>query len=318
MNDLELPNTVAIVGCGSIGTAFAVLFARAGFNVRAWDAVPGAFDRATADLQQRLALLDEHGLLTESPTVVGGRVSFHPDLAAAVAGAVLVQECAPEEITLKCSLFAQLAEFAEADAVLASSSSALVASSFNSAAAERIIVGHPGNPPYLIPVIEVVPSPQTTTRTVELATAIYRAAGLKTIRVRREVEGFVFNRLQGALLRESYCLVRDGVASVGDIDEIVRSGLGRRWSVLGPFETVDLNTRGGIAVHAQRMGPAYQRMGAERGQHDPWDEQLVHQVERERREVLPLSDWADRVQWRDEQLMRLNAYLEAQQMVSAP
>lgn len=315
MFEIETPTTVAIVGCGSIGTAFAVLFARAGFTVRAWDAMPAAFDRAADDLRHRLSLLEDHGLLTESPAVIASRVSFHPELADALSGAVLVQECAPEEIGLKQSLFASLAKLAPPDSVLASSSSALVPSSFNAAASDRIIVGHPGNPPYLIPVIEVVPSPQTSTRTVEVATAIYRGAGLKTIQVRREVEGFVFNRLQGALLREAYCLVRDGVASVEDVDEIVRSGLGRRWSVLGPFETVDLNTRGGIAAHAQRMGPAYERMGAERGQHDPWDKELVARVERERRAVLPLAEWENRVQWRDEQLMRLNAYLESRDSV---
>jgi 3-hydroxyacyl-CoA dehydrogenase len=316
MKDLDRSTTVAIVGSGSIGTAFAVLFAGAGFTVRAWDALPAALPRAADDLRQRLLLLDEHGLLTESPAVVASRVSFHSELADAVAGAVLVQECAPEEIALKRSLFAQLSEVAPQDAVLASSSSALVPSRFNAASADRILVGHPGNPPYLIPVIEVVPSPQTSARTVEQANAVYRAAGLTTIQVRREVEGFVFNRLQGALLREAYCLVRDGVATVEDIDGIVRNGLGRRWSVIGPFETVDLNTRGGIAAHAQRMGPAYERMGAERGQHDPWDEQLVAQVERERRAVLPLAEWNARVQWRDQQLMRLGAFLAAQEMAS--
>jgi 3-hydroxyacyl-CoA dehydrogenase len=96
--------------------------------------------------------------------------------------------------------------------------------------------------------------------------------------VRREVEGFLFNRLQGALLREAYCLVRDGVASVDDVDEVVRSGLGRRWALIGPFETSDLNTRGGIESHAAKMGPAYERMGAERGQHDPWTPELVAEV----------------------------------------
>ena len=84
----------------------------------------------------------------------------------------------------------------------------------------------------------------------------------------------------------------------------------------GPFETVDLNTRGGIAAHAQRMGPAYERMGAERGQHDPWDEQLVAKVEQERRAVVPLANWNARVRWRDQELMRLNAYLDAQEMLS--
>jgi 3-hydroxyacyl-CoA dehydrogenase len=125
------------------------------------------------------------------------------------------------------------------------------------------------------------------------------------VRVRREIEGFVFNRLQGAVLREAYCLVRDGVATVEDIDAIVRDGLGRRWSIIGPFETSDLNTRGGIESHAQKMGPSYERMGAERGQHDPWTPELVAEVTRQRRGALPLEKWEERVRWRDEQLMRL-------------
>src|SRR4051794_21914933 len=128
---------------------------------------------------------------------------------------------------------------------------------------------------------------------------------LATYLVQKEPEGFVFNRLQGALLREAYCLVRDGIASVEDIDRIVRDGLGLRWSVIGPFETADLNTRGGIASHAEKMGPAYARMGAERGQDDPWTPELVAQVEQERRARLPLDHWAERGAWRDRALMAM-------------
>jgi 3-hydroxyacyl-CoA dehydrogenase len=123
--------------------------------------------------------------------------------------------------------------------------------------------------------------------------------------VKKEIEGFVFNRLQGAVLREAYCLVRDGVASVADIDRVMRDGLGLRWSVIGPFETVDLNTAGGIAAHAQKLGPAYARMGAERGQDDPWTDDLVAEVTAQRRAALPLDDRDDRIAWRDRQLMRL-------------
>jgi 3-hydroxyacyl-CoA dehydrogenase len=128
---------------------------------------------------------------------------------------------------------------------------------------------------------------------------------MQPVRLAREIDGFVFNRLQGALLREAYCLVRDGVASAADIDRIVRDGLGLRWSAIGPFETVDLNTRGGIAAHAQRMGPAYLRMGQERGQNDPWTDDLVARVTAERRATLPLEGWAARVAWRDRALMAL-------------
>jgi 3-hydroxyacyl-CoA dehydrogenase len=164
-------------------------------------------------------------------------------------------------------------------------------------------VAHPGNPPHLIPVIELVPSAATRPDILDAARGIYSDAGLSPVVVRREVEGFVFNRLQGAVLREAYDLVRDGVASVEDVDTVMRDGLGRRWAFMGPFETVDLNTRGGIASHAAKMGPAYERMGAERGQLDPWTEDLVAEVTRQRRAVLPLSDWEDRVAWRDRQLL---------------
>ena len=132
---------------------------------------------------------------------------------------------------------------------------------------------------------------------------ILEGVGLSVVVVHEEIEGFVFNRLQGAVLREAYCLVRDGIASVDDIDRIMRDGLGLRWSVIGPFETVDLNTVGGIEAHAARLGPAYARMGAERGQHDPWTPELVAEVARQRREALPLEDWQARGAWRDRQIM---------------
>lgn len=298
---------IAVLGAGSIGVSFGVLFAKAGFLVALWDPFEEALERARTDVDARLELLNSHSLLSEEPATISARVSYFTVLADAVEDSILVQECAPEDVGIKTELFRELAGVASKDAVLASSSSALSPSRFASddCAPERVIVAHPGNPPYLLPVIEIVPGPKTLPATVERAAQIYRQAGLKPVFLNREIEGFIFNRLQGALLREAYCLVRDGIASVQDIDEVVRSGLGRRWSIIGPFETVDLNTRGGIASHAQKMGPSYERMGAERGQHDPWTPDLVEKVSEQRREILPLDKWDDRVKWRDEQLMRL-------------
>jgi 3-hydroxyacyl-CoA dehydrogenase len=135
-------------------------------------------------------------------------------------------------------------------------------------------------------------------------------AGMSPVRLKREIEGFVYNRLQGALLREAYCLVRDGIAEVDDVDRVVREGLGRRWAVIGPFETADLNTRGGIEAHAQRLGPAYARMGAERGQDDPWTPELVAHVTAERRARLPLERWDERVAWRDRLMQAVAAALD--------
>ena len=213
----------------------------------------------------------------------------------------------PEQLELKQRLFARLDELAPADCPIASSSSFMPASRLAAdlPGRARCLVVHPGNPPYLLRVAEVVPAPFTAAETVERTEALLRRAGMVPVRVSREVEGFVFNRLQGALLREAYCLVRDGVATVADIDLVVRDGLGLRWAAIGPFETVDLNTRGGIAAHAERMGPSYARMGAERGQNDPWTPELVADVTAQRRAELDLADWGQRVAWRDRLLMAL-------------
>lgn len=304
-----MPEQITVVGGGSIGVAFALVFARAGHPVAVYEPDAGRRAAVSAELTAKLESLHGAGLLDEEPAAIAARVRVEAELGAAVAGAALVQECIPERLELKRDLFAELGALTGPDTVLASSSSAIPASrtAEGLAAADRILVAHPGNPPFLLPVIELVPSPQTRPAVVAAAHRLYAGAGMSPVSVAKETEGFVFNRLQGAVLREAYALVRDGVATVEDVDTVMRDGLGRRWSFMGPFETVDLNTRGGIASHAEKMGPAYERMGAERGQHDPWTPQLVAEVERQRRAVLPLADWEERVAWRDQHLQRLAA-----------
>jgi 3-hydroxyacyl-CoA dehydrogenase len=264
---------------------------------------------AMPSISQRIDALLAHNLLEDAPDAVLARVRIFDHLESAVIDVELVVECAPENVGIKQDLFERLDRFAPADAVLVSASSAIVVSAFASGinGRERCLIAHPGNPPYLIPVIELVPAEFTAHWALEKAGQLFGTAGLRPVRVNKEVEGFIFNRLQGAVLREAYCLVRDGVASVEDIDTVMKDGLGPRWSIIGPFETVDLNTRGGIASHAKKMGPAYERMGAERGQHDPWTAELVEVVVEQRRRLLPLEDWDKRVSWRDERLMRLTS-----------
>jgi 3-hydroxyacyl-CoA dehydrogenase len=300
-----MPDRVAIVGAGSIGSSWAVVFARAGHEVALHDADPERLPAAGDDIDRRLAALADADLLDEPPDRVAERVTTHAGLAPALAGAVHVQECAPEYLDLKRDLFRTLDELAEAEATLASSSSALTISEIagDLEGRGRCLVVHPANPPHLLPIVELVPAPFTDETVVADVQGLLEQAGMSPVRVRHELEGFVYNRLQGALLREAYCLVRDGVISVDELDRVVRDGLGRRWAVIGPFETTDLNTRGGIAVHARRMGPAYERMGAERGQHDHWDDRLIAEVTRQRRALLPLSEWEQRVAWRDHALI---------------
>lgn len=298
--------TIAIIGGGSIGVAFSVVFARAGFCVRVQEPDPQRRFEIPDDATRRLNSMDRYNLLNEPVETITERISVETELESAVAGVGLVQECVPERLEFKQQLFADIAEFTDDHCVVASSTSFIPSSQSaeGSGIADRILVAHPGNPPYAIPVIELVPNPRTRPDIVDSAERIYQAAGMSPVRVEQEIEGFVFNRLQGALLREAYALVRDGVASVEDIDIVVRDGLGRRWAFMGPFETADLNTRGGIAAHAQNMGPSYHRMGLARGDTSEWTPELVSKVVAQRRQQLALDDWEDRVAWRDEQLLR--------------
>jgi L-gulonate 3-dehydrogenase len=300
-----LSRQIAIIGAGSIGTSWAIVFARGGHPVAVHDPDPLRLTSAVQEIDERLAALAAAELLDEAAAEIAARVTMHEQLASALAGAAHVQECAPEQIELKRQLFATLDALADADATLASSSSALT---ITQTAGElpgraRCLVVHPANPPHLLPVVELVPAPFTDPAVTDRAAALLDAAGMSPVHVRQEIEGFVYNRLQGAVLREAYCLVRDGVISVDELDRVMREGLGRRWAVIGPFETSDLNTRGGIAEHAARMGPAYARMGAQRGQDDPWDEALVAEVTAQRRTLLPLEQWEARVAWRDRALI---------------
>jgi 3-hydroxyacyl-CoA dehydrogenase len=299
---------VAIVGAGSIGAGWAVAFAAAGSPVVLHDSDPDALAAGLATVGERLGDLSRHGLLDGDPEALAAGVRGTGELDEALAGAAHVQECAPEDAELKAALFARLDAAAPPGAVLASSSSAIVASSFAAGLAGRgrCLVAHPANPPYLLPVVELVPAPFTEAEPLRRTAELMRSAGISPVIVGKEIEGFVFNRLQGAMLREAYRLVGEGVVGAEDLDRLVRDGPGRRWSLIGPFETADLNTRGGIEAHAARLGPAYSRMGAGRGEEDPsWPPELVAMVAAERRRALPLEAWEERVAWRDRALMEI-------------
>ena len=298
---------IAIIGSGSIGTAFAVVFATAGYDVRIQDPDPERREAAMVTLRARLAELIDYGIVEGNVEAIAARVAMVTEPGEAVAGVSYVQECVPEDLEVKRRVFSELDALTPGDAVIASSSSAIVASQSagHVPGRARFLVCHPANPPFLLRVIELVPAPFTSAQAVEKARELLAASGFQPVVVRKEVEGFALNRLQGAILREAYCLVRDGVVSADEVDQLVRDGLGLRWSFMGPFETVDLNTRGGLASHAVKMGPAYERMGAERGQHDPWTPDLVAKVVAERRSRLPLEKWEERGAWRDRRLMAL-------------
>jgi 3-hydroxyacyl-CoA dehydrogenase len=149
---------------------------------------------------------------------------------------------------------------------------------------------------------------------VEFARELMESLGQSVICVRKEIEGFVLNRLQGVLLREAWALVEDGVASCEDIDKAMRDGLGWRWSFMGPFETVDLNAPGGIRDYALRLGPLYHSIARSRDQERPWSPELINEVERQRREFLPFEKLGERRAWRDRVLMAMAANRKKEQI----
>ena len=298
---------VAIVGAGTIGVGWAVALARGGCEISLHDSDPARLETALAEARTILVRLDANGLLEETPEAIASRLDARRDLIDALDGAAHVQECGPEDRAAKIALLARLGEAADAASTIASSSSGMPISQVAGGlqGRSRMLVAHPANPPYLLPVVEIVAAPFTRPSAVAQVRSLLEQAGLSPVCLTRELEGFALNRLQGAVLREAYCLLRDGILGVDEIDRLVRDGLGRRWALIGPFETSDLNTRGGLTRHAEVMGPAYERMGAERGQADRWTPELVSEATRQRRELLPLERWEERVRWRDEALMRL-------------
>ena len=302
----------SIIGSGSIGIGWAIVFARAGYSVKVFDIEEAALKNFNTQIKSRLALLRENELLAENPQAVLERIQTTLDLAEAVAEADYIQECGPESVEIKRDLFAKLLNLAKSDAIIASSSSALKASEFAADLTdnETCLVVHPGNPPYLISIAEVVPAKFTTDAAIARCTELLTKVGIIPIRVNNEPQGFVFNRLQGAILREAYCLVRDGVISPTDLDLIVTEGLGKRWSIVGPFATSALNVRGGIKAHVARMGKSYFEMGKERGQNDPWDESLVDIVAADIEKKLPDANWEENTKKRDLALMKLNKLFE--------
>ena len=302
----------SIIGSGSIGIGWAIVFARAGYSVKVFDIEEAALKNFNTQVKARLELLRENELLAENPQAVLERIQTTLDLAEAVAEADYIQECGPESVEIKRDLFAKLLNLAKSDAIIASSSSALKASEFAADLTdnETCLVVHPGNPPYLISIAEVVPAKFTTDAAIARCTELLTKVGIIPIRVNNEPQGFVFNRLQGAILREAYCLVRDGVISPTDLDLIVTEGLGKRWSIVGPFATSALNVRGGIKAHVARMGKSYFEMGKERGQNDPWDESLVDIVAADIEKKLPDANWEENTKKRDLALMKLNKLFE--------
>ena len=248
--------TVAVVGTGVIGASWVAHFLARGLDVIATDPAAGAEERLRADIAAHWPTLTRLGLAADADA---DRLVFTTDTETAAASVEFIQENGPERIDLKHQLFARLDRAARPSVVIASSSSGLLPSDIQAGCPdhpERVLVGHPFNPPHLIPLVEVVPGDRTSDAAVETALAFYASVGKKPIRLRQELPGHIANRLQAALWREAYSLVDRGIASVADVDTAIAYGPGLRWAVLGPFALQHLSGgEGGLAQNIEHLGP---------------------------------------------------------------
>ncbi len=304
---------IAVVGGGLIGRAWSIVFARSGFNVSLYDQSQEAASNALGFIGARLPELRALGLIRDTPDEVLARISLAPTLEAALDGAIYVQENGPERADAKIALFQRMDEIAPKSTILASSTSGIPASVFTKPlrGRHRCLVAHPVNPPYLVPVVEICPAPWTSAEVVAHTRAIMERAGMVPATIKREVNGFVLNRLQIALVAEAFRLVADGVVSPEDCDATIKHGLGLRWAFMGPFETCDLNAPGGIEDYCARYGGLYAQVQAEQTPVD-WTPELVADINTAMRHHLPLEDQAARQEWRDRRLMALLAHKATQ------
>jgi 3-hydroxyacyl-CoA dehydrogenase len=303
---------IAIIGAGLIGRAWAMVFARAGHPVKLWDADPAAIPIALGLIEAALKEAKGFGLVDEGPKTIGARITAAPTLADAVVDADYVQENTAERVEVKRQVYAQMDAVAKPGCILASSTSTIPTSVFSEGlkGKHRCIVAHPVNPPHVVPIVELSPAPWTSPDVVARARALHEKVGQVPITLTKEVQGFILNRLQAALLLEAWRLVGEGYVSVEDLDKTIRDGLGLRWSFMGPFETIDLNAPGGVRDYAARYGQVlYEQVAGV--QPKPWDDALVSKIEAERRKIMPQDEHSNREAWRDRRLMALIAHKRA-------
>ncbi|UHL65962.1 3-hydroxyacyl-CoA dehydrogenase NAD-binding domain-containing protein [Paralcaligenes sp. KSB-10] len=257
---------IAVIGCGVIGASWAAYFLAKGFSVAATDPGHNAESSLSKWIHAFWPSLEKQGLAPEASL---DNLVFSTDLHSTVKNALFIQENGPERLDIKHSLIAAIEEAALPDTLIASSSSGLLVSDMQSGAKhpERIVLGHPFNPPHLIPLVEVVGGKLTSPETIERALEFYRSIDKKPIHIRREVKGHVANRLQAALWKEAFHLVDQGVISVADLDTAISSGPGLRWALLGPFLNLHLSGgEGGIEHLLEHLGPPIEDWWADLGQ----------------------------------------------------
>ncbi|XP_013402906.1 lambda-crystallin [Lingula anatina] len=301
---------VAVVGSGLIGRQWAMLFASGGYSVSVFDIEPKQIADALEGIHVQLKKLEDGGMLrgTLSAEEQFSLITGSSSLIECVKDAVHVQECIPEVLELKRKIFKQLDDIVSDKTVLASSSSCIVPSLFSEDLKHKsqVLVAHPINPPFYVPLVELVPAPYTKPELVTQTKEVMTKLGQAPVVLKKEVDGFALNRVQYAILAECWRLIQDGVLSVEDIDTVMTCGLAPRYAFMGPMETIHLNAEG-VVNYCERYGQGIYNVVQSFGPTptiDPSSE-TAEKVQEALCKKIPLDKLQERRQWRDQRLMAL-------------
>jgi L-gulonate 3-dehydrogenase len=300
---------VAVIGTGLVGRAWAIVFARSGLEVNLFDENALALQSSINLIKDLVSDMKGHGLTQLPVEDILNNISAKSSLQEACSDVYLVQENIKETLEAKIEIFKQLDDCTHPDTLLASSTSWIPTSKFTKElkGRSRCFVAHPTNPPYLIPLVEISPAPWTLQDHVQRAMEFYFTVNQEPVLVKKEIHGFLLNRVQGAVLNEMLNLFEQGYASSADLDKVMKFGLGLRWSFMGPFETIDLNAPAGVSDYALRFGHTYAQVAKTQLPND-WRAEVIKAIEQERREKLSEESLAQRSRWRDNRLMALRAH----------
>ncbi|CAH1382550.1 hypothetical protein MTP99_006514 [Tenebrio molitor] len=300
---------IGIVGSGLIGRSWAMLFAGVGYQVVIYDIEAKQIESALVDIEQQLKSLEKNGLLRGklNSSQQFACIKGTNKLEEAVRDAVLVQECVPENLELKRKVWKGVDDIAGPSTIFSSSTSTFLPSLFSDHLKNKknIVVSHPVNPPYYVPLVEIIPAPWTDPAVAKKTRAIMEEIGQTPVSLSKEVPGFVVNRLQYALLNETWNLVADGVLDVKDIDKVMSDGLGMRYAFLGPLETTHLNAEG-FVDYCDKYANTIYSVSKDFKPLQKWEGPQVGEIAKQLENMVPKDKLQERRNWRDLALTKLS------------
>ena len=306
MKDNNKKKKVALIGCGLIGQSWAISFLSAGFEVSLFDPVEGVTIQSKEKIKAKLKELQNYGLLKNKKiSDFFEKIHLAQDIQQAIEGSIYVQESGPEDLGIKKALTKEIDAATPDNIPIASSTSGIPTSLYavDLKGKDRCLVAHPINPPHLIPAVEIVPAPFTSEVITQTVKDIMISIDKEPLELKKEIPGFVVNRLQGALLSEAFKLVKDGISSAENIDKAISEGLGLRWSFMGPFQTIHLNAPEGITGYVKRYERMYKDMFNKR--EIDWSSTVKLGLEEELLSLYQLSDREKHEKQRDTKLTKL-------------